>query len=601
MEDYNKLIQKRVDKSINIILGISSALAFIATFILFTANIPKAYAILNFGTGLIALLFSLFANKIETSYKIMLMIFLTSFIAVASFIGGSFYSAFNIVLLLSNVLAVLFLRRRKNIIISIYCISILFVLCYYSVFIKENTDIVDPLLTWGTQIIAYVLLIMVLQISIFAIKKFLMENIGHLNKAIERSNQLAYYDQLTQLPNALKFKIDVAEKIKTNRKNGFIVFINLKSLNLINSTLGNQVGDQALVEVATLFKRIRMVDSVVARTGGNEFAVWIDDITEENLCIRFDSVLHELNEQCINLKKKLEFYASYASFKYNEQTLDECYQHATLTLTYAKDNNILKLVAYNDTLEKNLRRKEKIKDLIGNALEKEEFTLFYQEKVDSRTNIVIGVEGLARWYNKELGFILPYEFIPIIESLNMSIDFGNFVINRACRDYEKLQKKYHNDVAVSINISPSHLIHASIINVVKEALSKHNVPGNKFTIEITEEIIIQNIEVVKLQLAELKNLNVKISLDDFGTGYSSLNYLTQLEIGEIKIDKSFIDQIGANPNINLLLELIIHLSKELNLEIIAEGVETIEQRDILSLLGCHVIQGYFYSKPEAIE
>lgn len=601
MEDYNKLIQKRVDKSINIILGISSALAFIAAFILFTANIPKAYAILNFGTGLIALLFSLFANKIETSYKIMLMIFLTSFIAVASFIGGSFYSAFNIVLLLSNVLAVLFLRRRKNIIISIYCISILFVLCYYSVFIKENTDIVDPLLTWGTQIIAYVLLIMVLQISIFAIKKFLMENIGHLNKAIERSNQLAYYDQLTQLPNALKFKIDVAEKIKTNRKNGFIVFINLKSLNLINSTLGNQVGDQALVEVATLFKRIRMVDSVVARTGGNEFAVWIDDITEENLCIRFDSVLHELNEQCINLKKKLEFYASYASFKYNEQTLDECYQHATLTLTYAKDNNILKLVAYNDTLEKNLRRKEKIKDLIGNALEKEEFTLFYQEKVDSRTNIVIGVEGLARWYNKELGFILPYEFIPIIESLNMSIDFGNFVINRACRDYEKLQKKYHNDVAVSINISPSHLIHASIINVVKEALSKHNVPGNKFTIEITEEIIIQNIEVVKLQLAELKNLNVKISLDDFGTGYSSLNYLTQLEIGEIKIDKSFIDQIGANPNINLLLELIIHLSKELNLEIIAEGVETIEQRDILSLLGCHVIQGYFYSKPEAIE
>ena len=600
MKDYNELLQQRVDKSFNYILAIGSVIAFIASYILFIADLPYYYAILNFSTALILLLFYIFSNKIKTSYKIILMVVVTLIISVASFLGGSFYSSFSVLLILSNVIAVLFLNQRTSVIISACSTGLMFTLCYYSVAIIRDSAIKDPLLIWGLQIVAYILFLVVLQISVYAIKNYLMENIEGLEKSIKYANQLAYYDQLTHLPNLNKFTLEVNERISKYKKDGFLVILKLKSLSLINFTLGRDVGDQTLVEAAVILNNLSIENSIVARIGGNEFAVWIDDISEDNLHYYFDYILSELKTQSIILKKKLDFFASYSNFQCCTDTLEVCYQRAALTLIYAKEKDILNLVAYDDKLGKILRRNETIKDLIENALVKEEFTLFYQAKHDSRTNRVVGVEGLARWNSSKLGFVYPSEFIPIIESLNMSIEFGNFVIKRACMDFARLQKKYNEDLEFSINISPSHLMNADIVQVMKESLEKYNIPRNRLTIEITEDIIIKGIENVKSILKELKALDVKISLDDFGTGYSSLNYLTQLEIDEIKIDKSFVEQIGYNDNIHILLDHIINISEQFELGLVAEGVETHTQKEVLSKLGCYILQGYYYAKPELL-
>lgn len=414
------------------------------------------------------------------------------------------------------------------------------------------------------------------------------------------TNKLAYYDQLTKLPNIYKFKQVVEEIIEEHQKNGFIFLFRLKNLSLINSTIDHEMGDMTLREVTRLLEKNFGEQSIMARTGGNEFAIWVDHLTEEDCFVKFSKISHDLENKNNSLKKKMEFNAVFAKFTYGQETFAECYQKGILTLTYAKNNNINRLLLYNEELEFHFRRNEKIKDLLEKAILDQEITLCYQGKYDLRSNQTVGVEALARWSSPELGDVLPSEFIPIVESINLSTIFGNFVIRQVCKDFKKLKEKYNKDISVSINISPSHIIEPGIINTIKESLDKYNIPAEKITIEITEDIVIQGINIVNPILKALRDKNLKISLDDFGSGYSSLNYLSQLEIDELKIDKLFIDQIEKNDRINILIESIIHLSKRLKLTVVAEGVETKKQSDILNKLGCYIVQGYYYSKPEKL-
>lgn len=600
MKNYNKLIQLRVDKSFNYILIITSFICFLASVFLFVAELPIIYGVINLTTGIILLVFFVMADSIKTSYKIIAMVIITSVIAIASFMGGSFSSAFLTLLLLGNVISVLFLERYKSMIISILSILLMFGLAYYSIVYHGFTGDIEPMITWALQIAAFILFIIILHISVITMKSYLIENIEGIEIAMEKTKELAYYDQLTKLPNVFMFKKLVKHSIEENKKSGFVVIFSLKSLNLINSTLGYEVGDQTLIESTELLQNLVGENIILARTGGNEFVVWIEGISAESCYIKFSGILQELQMQSSVLRKKLDFHSVFTKFEYGRQTFDDCYQKAILTLTYAKHNNVLGLLSYNDELEEEFRRKEKIKDMIEDAMYKGEITLHYQGKYDLRSQNIIGVEALARWSNDELGRISPVEFIPIIESMNLAVEFGQFVIKRVCHDFKAIQDKYQNDVCVSINISPSHIMNPEIINSLRSAVYEYSIPTKHLTVEITEDIIIKGIDEVKPILSELRDIGLRISLDDFGTGYSSLNYLSQLELDEIKIDKSFIDQIEESGRIHILIENIIHLSKQLNLTVIAEGVETQEQSDVLEQLGCYVIQGYYYSMPEKL-
>lgn len=339
----------------------------------------------------------------------------------------------------------------------------------------------------------------------------------------------------------------------------------------------------------------------MAKVGGNEFAIWIDHLAQDACFRTFSTLINDLKDRNNPLKKKLEFHASFTIFTYGEESFDAAYQKALLTLTYAKSNHLDGLLLlYNDQLAFHFKRKERIKDLLEKAMTQGEITLHYQGKVDARTHDVVGLEALARWTSPELGRVGPNEFIPIIESMNLSAVFGDFVINQVGQDFKRLQKKYHDLVSVSLNISPSHIIDPAIIGTMEVALETYQIPPDQIIIEITEDIIIKGLDEVKPILKALRAMKLKISLDDFGSGYSSLNYLCQLDIDELKIDKSFVDQIESSGRIHILIENIIHLSKQLQVNVVAEGVETKAQNDLLNSLGCYIIQGYYYSKPEAL-
>jgi len=599
-KNYEKLIQERLDKDFTIILRVAGIVAFFAAFMLFISPVSKIYAFVNLVAGVFFLIFSIFSNQIHTVYKILLLIIVTGVISVISFIGGGFTSAFLILLVLANIMAVLFLKSIQSRTISVLSIGLMVGMAFYSTKVESYVEINDYYLTWGLQIISFILFLVVFHKSAYSIKNYLFENISKLEKSIENSDRLAYFDDLTGLPNLNKFKIEVEKRIEKNKKDGFLIILNLKSLSLINSTLGYATGDLALQDVRDVFLRLKEEHETISRTGGNEFSIWFEGITEQELYQKFSLIMGELKKQSFLMKKKLEFFSVYAKFTYESDTFEDCYRKATLTLTHAKSKRIYEFLPYNNQIELILRRKEMLKDLIEEGLKEGEFELYYQAKIDSRTEKVYGVEGLARWNSKEVGMVSPYEFIPVIESINMSHEFGDFVIQRACSDFISLQKKYGKDIRFSINISPSHIKDEAIIKTIKDALEKYQIPPNRLIVEITENLLIEGFKDVKEILKKLKELNVLISLDDFGTGYSSLNYLGQLEFDELKIDKIFIDQIESSPLSYILIDNIIQLSKKFNLEVIAEGVETKEQCEVLDKLGCYLIQGFYFSKPEKL-
>jgi diguanylate cyclase (GGDEF)-like protein len=473
-------------------------------------------------------------------------------------------------------------------------------MCIYANFYGEPIGDLGFLMAWSLQIGVYILFLIVLHQSIYTVKKYLFENIEELEKSITEINKLAYFDNLTGLPNDYKFQILVKERLRLTSHNGYIMIINLKSMRLINSMLGYQAGNQTLIDIAEVFARVKKENEIVSRIGGNEFGIWLENVTEEEFIERSRLILMELEKHGKVMQKKLEFYSAYSFLRFGYKTFEDCYREVALTLAHAKSGNIHELTAYCDAIEDDLRRKEKIKDLIASAISSGEITLYYQAKCDSRTGEVVGVEALARWKSPELGMVSPGEFIPIIELVNMSKEFGDFVIKRACGDFEKLQKKYSQNIKVSVNISPTHIKDPLIVKTVQNALEKYKIPDNRMVVEITEDLLIEGIETVRDVLMNLKALNVQISLDDFGTGYSSLNYLGQFDFDEIKIDKTFVDQIDSTERANILLDNIIQLSKKFDLSIVAEGVETKEQSERLDELGCYIIQGYYYHKPEKI-
>lgn len=600
MKNYNHLIHVRIDKYLNIILIVGAIIAFTGSILLYIVDNLLIYSLLNLIVGTVLLTTFLMAKRIKTSNKIILLIITITIVAIASYIGASFYSAFMTLFLLANVIAVLFLELKTSIITTILFMILFFFLGYYTIVMEGTANKTYQMVSWALQYSAYILFIATIHISAYVIKKYLIDNIEDLEKAVNETNKLAYYEQVTKLPNLSKFKQEVEKIIEKYETNGFIFIFRLKSLSLISSTMGYEMGDKTLIEAAKLFKTFLGKQSIVAKTGGNEFSIWVNHLTEEECFAKFLEISHNLENEINFLKRKMAFNAVFTKLTYGQETFSECYQKALLTLTYAINNNIDELLLYNEKLGLRFRRDEKIKDLLEKAILNQEITLHYQGKFDLRSNQMVGLEALARWSSPELGDVSPSEFIPFVESMNLAIIFGNFVIEQVCKDFKKLQEKYNWDIGVSINISPSHIIDPDIINTISKFLDKYNIPAEKITIEITESIAIQGIKEVNPILKALRNKNLKISLDDFGTGYSSLNYLSQLEIDELKIDKLFIDQIEKNDRINILIENVLHLSEKLNLTVIAEGVETKKQSDILYKLGCYIIQGYYYSKPEKL-
>jgi len=597
--NYDQMVVSRIEKNLDKVMPFTAVISFLSAILVYFSELPFLFCILDFSIGLLFLAVSVFPTKISINFKISLIIFASSLVGILSYMHGGFTSAFLILVMIGNIIAVLFLHRKISLFISSCSVLVFAFLGIYSNFYHKGTHFEISPSVFAIQFIVFILYLVLLHVSVYSIRGYLLENISKLELSIDNATKLAYYDQLTGLPNVYKFKDELPKYIEQSTNSGYLIFFNLKNLSLINSIYDEKTGDHVLCEIANIFNKIKADTDLLARISGNEFAFWSPCTSEEILHEKLTYITKYTQEHLIiyNMNKKIEFYISYANLSSCNLNIQDCYQRASTALTYAKTNDLQGFTSYDEKLNQLLRQQENIKDHIKPALKTREFVVYYQNKVNAHTQEVIGVEALARWKSAALGFISPATFIPIIERNNMSIIFGEYIIEQTLSDYTHLCNKFNNSVTLSINISPSHLISRDFVKFLNASIDKYNIPANSIIIEITEDIMIQGIQSVMPILKELNKINVEVALDDFGTGYSSLNYLTQLDINELKIDKTFIDQIETNEKVGIMLEHIINLSTQYGLRVIVEGVETKAQCDYIMSLGCNLIQGYYFSIP----
>jgi len=280
---------------------------------------------------------------------------------------------------------------------------------------------------------------------------------------------------------------------------------------------------------------------------------------------------------------------------------DVLLKNADTAMYMAKEQGKNQYCFFNNSMSSELIKKISIENNLRNALEEKEFKLYYQPQINISNGRIEGMEALIRWNNRELGFVPPNEFIPIAEKTGLIIPIGDWVLETACRQNKVWIDKGFKYNSIGINVSCIQFLKLDFVDKVKDILQKEQLPSSYLDIEITESLLMESTEDNINKLRILKAMGSNISLDDFGTGYSSLNYLRQLPINTLKIDKSFVQEICDNTDQKLIVSVMIDLSHKLGYKVVAEGVETKEQLELLKAMGCDIAQGYYFSKPLSSE
>ena len=409
------------------------------------------------------------------------------------------------------------------------------------------------------------------------------------------------HDPLTKLPNR-RFLVNHYQEWSTrNEREHSLLYLDLNNFKTCNDIHGHSTGDQILCAAAERLKEF-FADSLCARQGGDEFIV-LCPITNQSVLLKKCDDFAKGLAKTIHVKN-LEFsiYASIGvSFAPTDgETLDELLRKADMAMYDAKwkQRNI---GFYTQELEIKTKQASDIEHELVSALKNNEFTVFYQPQVDAYSYQVLGIEALLRWNNPRLGFVPPDVFIPVAESSGLINEIGRFVMEQALKDGLEVSKicELKHKLRVSVNLSVSQLFNDDFIGHLKAMLSRH--PGQSVTymLEVTESLFIDDLLRAKDILEQAKACGVFISLDDFGTGYSSLSVLSKLPINELKIDRSFVNDILTDEHDWLLAKSIIYLCKSLSIPVVAEGVENKAQADRLAAHGCDVFQGYYFAKPMA--
>ena len=433
---------------------------------------------------------------------------------------------------------------------------------------------------------------------------------GNTFNYLVKSQYQAYHDYLTDIGNRRYF-IELLEdsiKIQNNHKMPiFLLLIDLDHFKTINDSLGHDIGDLLLKEVALRMTTLSNKKSYhVTRLGGDEFCVLSTPFNEEKECLECASnFAHEL----LGILKKtyyinehhLYISASIGVSIINKPNLKAStfIKEADIAMYEAKLQGRDGVILFNEKLAVRVNRKLEIERELHFALDKEEISLMYQPQTDSNDKI-IGCEVLVRWNNDKLGQIGPDEFIPISEDTGLIIDLGSYILKEAIKTLKDWENKGINLDQISINISIRQLFHHSFMDEVKKICQTHlnKVQASKIMFEITETSVADDIDQLVKNMNQLRECGIRFSMDDFGTGYSSLSYLRQIPIHELKIDKSFIDELGTDKEDGSIVRTILDIAKNLNLSIVAEGVENIKQKDFLIEEEDDIIlQGYHFAKP----
>lgn len=432
---------------------------------------------------------------------------------------------------------------------------------------------------------------------------FVFSDISEKKQADEKVNQLAYFDVLTGLPNGKqldeKIKASITDSLVHDKKFA-VMFIDITNFKKINNTLGHKTGDAMLTQIANRLKGIINNGDTVARLGGDKFVIVNTDVHDKVAITLFANQITNIlkppftfndHEFFIEANIGISVYPSDAD---NMHTLK---RNADTAMFMAKNNPSKRYLFHtndmNDTALKNLIMEADLRK----ALQKDQLSLHYQPLVNIETGNIIAFEALLRWEHPITGMISPNEFIPIAEENGLIIPIGEWVLKAAAKQCKEWQINGYNDFYMSVNVSIHQLQQNDFVDRVKQILKDTELDPKYLRLEITESVYMQHIDAIINTLTELKSLGLTLSLDDFGTGYSSLNYLNKLPINTLKIDKSFIRNMDSNRDYSILTKAIIKMAHSLNLDVVAEGVETEEELNLLREHKCDKIQGFLFSKP----
>jgi diguanylate cyclase (GGDEF)-like protein/PAS domain S-box-containing protein len=423
---------------------------------------------------------------------------------------------------------------------------------------------------------------------------------------------LAFYDPLTDLPNRQllldRLQLALAQS-KRSGQHGALMFIDLDNFKILNDTLGHHVGDQLLKLVGTrLIQSVRKTDTV-ARLGGDEFVIMVDDLSTDPEAA--DKKSRALAEKVLNMLREPFRVAGHqhfatpsigvTAFNGEQGDVGELLKQADLAMYQAKTLGRNTICFFDPLMQSRMSDNAAVSADLRVGLREKQFRVYYQPQVD-RQGMVTGVEALVRWQHPVKGLITPVDFIPVAEDSGLILPLGQWVLETACEQLAAWAKwPQTSRLSIAVNVSVHQFRHPNFVDMVVEAIQRTGVRPHKLKLELTESLLADRMEITIEKMGLLKNLGVTLSLDDFGVGYSSLSMLKRLPLDQLKIDKGFVADVLTDPNDAAISRAIIALAQSLSLQVVAEGVETHEQRDFLAYQGCDQFQGHLFSPPLPIE
>lgn len=433
-------------------------------------------------------------------------------------------------------------------------------------------------------------------------------DITQRKNAEDMIRHLAFYDALTDLPNRQllldRLQRALAESARTGQF-GALMFIDLDNFKILNDTLGHHMGDQLLQKVAArLTQSVRKTDTV-ARLGGDEFVVMVDDLSTDREAAVYkaralaEKVLHTLREP-FQLTGHQHFATpsiGVTSFCRNQSDVGELLKQADLAMYQAKTLGRNTLCFFDPAMQASVSNNAAVSVDLREGLQEQQFVVHYQPQVD-RDGAIASVEALVRWNHPRHGLVMPADFIPVAEDTGLILPLGQWVLETACAQLAAWENdRATNELSISVNVSVRQFRHPDFVDMVMEAIQYTRIRPHKLKLELTESLLADRMEITIEKMGLLKALGVTLSLDDFGVGYSSLSLLKRLPLDQLKIDKGFVADVLTDPSDAAISRAIIALAQSLGLQVVAEGVETVEQRDFLAAQGCGYFQGYLFAPP----
>ncbi len=463
--------------------------------------------------------------------------------------------------------------------------------------VSTNTFIFGNLLGYSNSISISFISIIIAALSALGYRN-LRQMVANFEVVTRQAHHLAEHDILSGLPNRMAFTRQLnreLHQIEINKGSLAVFFLDLDKFKEVNDNFGHAAGDMLIVEFGQRMKSLLRGSDTLARFGGDEFAII-------QPCVKSFSDIETLARRIIaataevfNLDGADAFVGvsiGIATAPANASDADSLMRLADIALYRAKNDGRNRYSFFAQDMDAHLRLRKLVEDDLRTAIDGNQLNLYYQPQVDAANGKIAGFEALVRWHHPVHGAVPPAKFIPIAEERGLIVALGEWVLRRACQD----AMTWPEDMSVAVNVSPVQFKHKGYVESVVKILRETGINPARVELELTEGVVVDDAEIAESAIIELRALGVRFALDDFGTGYSSLIYLRRFAFDKIKIDKSFLDQMETTGEATILVHSVVHLGRALGLVVAAEGVENEEQHRLLQAVGCHLLQGFLFSK-----